>query len=179
MQNASIPAAPEVLTHSSINSKSQISFKYHLEAFPVVQWLRIHTSTSGAQVRSPVREVRSHVLCCAAKGKKKERLCLHVCVVLLGCLTLCNPMDSPPGSSVHGIIPTRILEWVAVSYSRGSSQPRDNSCLLHLLDRQAEYYLKQTWVRLEVQFLWRQNVPPAVNQISCVLPKYSGGTSIG
>ena len=37
-------------------------------------------------------------------------------------LTLCNPMDcSPPGSSVHGILQARILEWVAISSSRGSS----------------------------------------------------------
>ena len=42
--------------------------------------------------------------------------------------TLCNPMDcSPPGSSVHGILQARILEWVAVSFSRGSSQPRDRT----------------------------------------------------
>ena len=42
------------------------------------------------------------------------------------CLTLCNPMDcSPPGSSVHGILQARILEWVAISFSRGSSRPRD------------------------------------------------------
>ena len=42
------------------------------------------------------------------------------------CLTLCDPMDcSLPGSSVHGIFQARILEWVAISYSRGSSQPRD------------------------------------------------------
>ena len=40
--------------------------------------------------------------------------------------TLCNPMDcSPPGSSVHGISQARILEWVAISFSRGSSLPRD------------------------------------------------------
>ena len=40
--------------------------------------------------------------------------------------TLCDPMDcSPPGSSVCGISQERILEWVAVSYSKGSSQPRD------------------------------------------------------
>ena len=40
--------------------------------------------------------------------------------------TLCIPMDcSPPGSSVHGISQARILEWVAISSSRGSSQPRD------------------------------------------------------
>ena len=42
------------------------------------------------------------------------------------CLTLSNPMDSsPPGSSVHGILQARILEWAAISFSRGSSQPRD------------------------------------------------------
>ena len=41
-------------------------------------------------------------------------------------LNLCNAMDcSPPGSSVHGISQARILEWVAISFSRGSSQPRD------------------------------------------------------
>ena len=40
--------------------------------------------------------------------------------------TLCNPMDcSPPGSSVHGLLQARILEWVAISFSRGSSQPGD------------------------------------------------------
>ena len=39
---------------------------------------------------------------------------------------ICNPMDcSPPSSSVHGILQARILEWVAIPFSRGSSQPRD------------------------------------------------------
>ena len=39
------------------------------------------------------------------------------------CLTLRDPMDcSPPGSSVHGILQARILEWVAISFSRGSSR---------------------------------------------------------
>ena len=43
---------------------------------------------------------------------------------------LCDPMDcSLPGSSVHGILQTRILEWVAVSFSRGSSWPRVGSCI--------------------------------------------------
>ena len=42
------------------------------------------------------------------------------------CLTLCNPMDSsPPGSSAHGILQGRTLEWVAMPSSRGSSPPRD------------------------------------------------------
>ena len=44
------------------------------------------------------------------------------------CLTLCDFMDcSPPGSSVHGISKARILEWVAMSFSRGSSWPRDRT----------------------------------------------------
>ena len=42
------------------------------------------------------------------------------------CPTLCNPTDcSPPGSCVHKILQARILEWVAISFSRGSSRPRD------------------------------------------------------
>ena len=50
---------------------------------------------------------------------------------LQSCPTLCNPMDYiPPGSSVHGILQARILEWVAISSSsRGSSPPRDRTCV--------------------------------------------------
>ena len=44
------------------------------------------------------------------------------------CPTLCDPMDSSlPGSSVHGILQARILEWVAISFARGSSQLRDRT----------------------------------------------------
>ena len=43
-------------------------------------------------------------------------------------LTLCDPMDrSPPGSSVRGILQGRILTWVAIPFSTGSSQPRDQT----------------------------------------------------
>ena len=46
--------------------------------------------------------------------------------VAQSCLTLCDPMDcSLPGSSVHGIFQARVLEWVAISFSRGSSRLRD------------------------------------------------------
>ena len=49
-------------------------------------------------------------------------------LVSQSCQTLCNPMDcSSPGSSVHGILQARILEWVAISVSRGSSPPRDRT----------------------------------------------------
>ena len=51
---------------------------------------------------------------------------LCVCSLTQSCLTLCDPMDcSPPGSSAHGILQARILEWVAMPSSRGSSRPRD------------------------------------------------------
>ena len=49
--------------------------------------------------------------------------CMHAKSIQL-CLTLNDPMDcSPPGSSVHGILQARILEWVAMPFSRGSSPP--------------------------------------------------------
>ena len=49
------------------------------------------------------------------------------------CLTLCNPMDcSLPSSSVHGILQARILEWLAIPFSRGSSQPRDRTQVSHI-----------------------------------------------
>ena len=67
------------------------------------------------------------------EGKKRALLVLSLSlslqVVLLvarSCLTFCGPMDySPPGSSVHGILQARILEWGATPFSRGSSRPRD------------------------------------------------------
>ena len=53
---------------------------------------------------------------------------VHACSVTQSCLTFCDPMDSSPSSSsVQGISQGRILEWVAISFSRGSSQPRDQT----------------------------------------------------
>ena len=54
---------------------------------------------------------------------------IHMCVwVTQSCLTLCDPMDcSSPGSSVHGILQARILELVAISFSRGSSWSRNQT----------------------------------------------------
>ena len=58
------------------------------------------------------------------------------------CPTICDPMDySPPGSSVPGISQARILEWVAISFSRGSSWPRDWTHVLCLLHWQANSLL--------------------------------------
>ena len=60
-------------------------------------------------------------------GSRLPHVCMHA-KLLQWPPTLCAPMDqSPPGSSVHGILQARILEWVAVSSCRGSSQPRDRT----------------------------------------------------
>ena len=69
----------------------------------------------------------------------KQEVCLkwawqyrHVCVHAQLCPTLCDIMDdSPPGSSVHSIRQARILEWVAIPFSRGSSWPRDRTWVSH------------------------------------------------
>ena len=62
------------------------------------------------------------------KGKESE--------VAQSCPTLYDPMDcSIPGSSIHGIFQARVLEWVAISFSRGSSQPRDRTWVSHIAGR--------------------------------------------
>ena len=65
----------------------------------------------------------------------EPRICVHAKSLLL-CPTLCDPMDcSPPDSYVKGIFQARILEWVVMSFSRGSFPPKDRTyvslCLLH------------------------------------------------
>jgi len=56
--------------------------------------------------------------------------------VAQSCPTLCDPIDcSLPGSSIHGIFQARILEWVAISFSRRSSQPRDWTWVSHTVGR--------------------------------------------
>ena len=63
----------------------------------------------------------------------QKRSCCCWCLVAPSCLTLYNPMNcNPPDSSVHGISQARILEWVAISFSRESSHPQgSNSHLLY------------------------------------------------
>ena len=59
-------------------------------------------------------------------------MCMHA-KLLKSSPTLCNPIDcSSPGSSVHGILQARILEWVAMPFSRGSSQPRDQTRISYI-----------------------------------------------
>ena len=84
---------------------------------------------------------------CSSSAISWERVgiaCVWVHAKLLQlCLTLCDPMDcSPPGSSVHAILQARIPEWVAVSSFRGSSWPKNRTCISYLasIGRQVLYH---------------------------------------
>ena len=102
---------------------------------------------------------------------------LSLCVLSQLCPTLCNPMDcSPTGSSVHGISQARILEWVAISFSRGSSWPRDQTQVPCLSGR-----LFTIWATREALcILWKllspYNVPgpgnPNVSKIDQLLTSW-------
>ena len=61
--------------------------------------------------------------------------------------TLCDPVDcSLPGSSVHGILQARILEWVAIPFSRGSSQPRDQTLISYVSSLAGRFFTTSaTW----------------------------------
>ena len=66
----------------------------------------------------------------------REKLKMKWSEVSQSCMTLCDPVDcSPPGSSVHGILQARILEWGAISFSRGSSWPRDRTQVSRIVGR--------------------------------------------
>ena len=77
-------------------------------------------------------------------------LCEYACVcakLLHLCQTLCNPMDySLPGSSVHRFLQARILEWVAIPFSRGSSQARGQACVSYIACMSTGFFTtSSTW----------------------------------
>ena len=102
---------------------------------------------SGLQWPLPGPRDRTHNSCsyCSegrlftAESLGKINICVAVYVyvlVALSYLTLCYPTDcSLPGSSIHGIFQAKVLEWVAISFSRGSSQSRDQTPVSCIADR--------------------------------------------
>ena len=74
------------------------------------------------------------------------------------CPTLCGPVDcNPPGSSIHVILQARILEWLAISFARGSSQLRDRTQVSHIAGRRFNLWATREAMlsRLVVTFLPR------------------------
>ena len=76
------------------------------------------------KVCESIRQVYVHILTVCLKKNRCIHIHIYICAAaaaksLQSCPTLCEPMDcSLPGSSVHGILQARILEWVAISFSR-------------------------------------------------------------
>ena len=127
---------------------------FSCSTWDLVPWPQIELASAalGGQSVSPwtTREVPPAltVMNCVSTGNACKRknsgwmpLCLKtklmaVCccwVASVMCPTLCDSIDcSPPGSSVHRILQTRILEWVAMPSSRGSSWPKDRTCVSYI-----------------------------------------------
>ena len=86
-------------------------------------------------------------------------------IVTQSCPTLCNFVDySLSGSSIHGILQARILEWVAISFSRGSSQPRDQTRVSRTAGRcftvWATRYCHAAWQKL---YMYHGKASPTCN----------------
>ena len=91
---------------------------------------------------------------------------LRLCSVAQLCLTLPPSELSPPGSSLHGISQARVLEWVAISFSRGSSWPRDwthiscVSCIgRQIIYHCAQYLFSFSSLLQSQNFFWGHRVP--------------------
>ena len=93
-------------------------------------------------------------------------MCNPKCVkVAQSCPTLCNPMDcSLPRSSVHGILQTRILQWVAVPFSRGSSQPTDQTQISHIAGR---FFTSWATGKPEKMLPYLLTIPDGVESNTC------------
>ena len=97
------------------------------------------------------------------EGDPRYGQALIVCSITQSCLTLCDPMDcSPPGSSIHGILQARILEWVAISFSTGSHYllslvTMDEMASTHFLNEKRRFQVSPAF-KGEVKSLeWNQN----------------------
>ena len=115
-----------------------------------LQWEIICTVSKGLVIKAVIMKgsctLHFYQSCHSLTAVILPELRVHARLIQL-CSTLCDPMDcSPPGSSVHGILRTRILQWVYISSSRGSSWPRDQACVsISCIGSWVFYYLCHPW----------------------------------
>ena len=112
------------LFHTTCYQKKKIHFSRRI--YYTTPWVRIWPGGEWAKRKKKQIKFKTGLLsgCISQHSNYKNT----VVILVQSCPTLCDPMDcSPPGSSVHGIFQARILEWVATSFSRGSSWPRDET----------------------------------------------------
>ena len=107
-----------------INSKSVTLMLSFLSLLYCCELCFIHSWGSRFTLSASVSD--SSDLLSSGDHTEPPHFDMHVWPVTQSCLTICNSMDcNPQGSSVHGFLQARILEWAAISVSRGSSWPRD------------------------------------------------------
>ena len=118
------------------------------------QWFRLHLIPGSSIFSMWPLSSWSHDDFPLGSSRKEK----HVCAQSYP--TLCNPTGcSLPGSSVHGSLQARILEWVAISSSKGSSQPRDGICVsfVSCIARQILEPLGKPW---KVYISWMSGIYP-------------------
>ena len=101
-------------------------------------------------------------------------VCAYIVVELLSCVWLfCDPMDcNPPGSSVHGIFQARILEWVAISFSRGSSPPRDRTPV-SCIDRWILYHRAPWEAHVHIRHVIKKHVKSLAGKVKVEISFFS------
>ena len=114
---SALSCVPTLVTPWTVARKAPLSLKFSRQEY----WSCSHSLLPGdlcdpeIDPRSPAVQEIAYPLSHQKEKSESE--------VTQSCPTLCDPMDcSPPGSSAHGVFQTRVLEWVAISFSRGSSQ---------------------------------------------------------
>ena len=86
--------------------------------------------TFNIQIHTFINKWNIHITNMKINMKILILCCCWVVQSHFSCVWLCDSLGcGPPGSSVHGIFQARILEWIAISFSRGASQQRDRTCV--------------------------------------------------
>ena len=101
-------------------------------------------------------------MCVYARVWVCMRMCVCARVCVLSCVWLCDPMDcSPPGASVNGSFQARILEWVAISSSKGSSPNMDWTCFFESPALAGRFFTTSAIYgflkKLKIELLWSDN----------------------
>ena len=126
---------PQVVTYWDVCVKS-LNVRVCLRVLSHVCRIQLFATLGTAAHQAPlsmgILQLNPHLLTPARQGVlcHESHLCFVLCWVAPSGLTLCDPVDcSSPGSSVHGILQARVLEWVPIPFSRGSSPTRDQTHL--------------------------------------------------
>ena len=152
--SSSLPTSSFIIPHPLSHHITYTVFSFSNIPFPHFIWIFSFLSFKSRSSVASSGESPLVPLCTFLKLEKLLWL-FGLCVLAQLCPTLCNSMNcSPPGSFVHGIFQTRILEWVAISYSwillwiEGCSLGSSNHALSHRPNRQINFF----WVFTEHWF---------------------------